>query len=90
MLKPLLHGATLLAFLSGGVFFLRFWLQSGDRLFCFFALAFTLLGLHSGGLSLLAVDAEHRGSLYAVRLFSFLLILYAIWDKNRARRGPKR
>ncbi len=86
MLKPLLNGASLLAFLASATFFLRFWLQSRDRLFGFFSLAFLLLGLHSGGLTLLAADDEHRTALYFIRLLSFLLILYAIWDKNRASR----
>jgi glucose uptake protein GlcU len=89
MLKPLFHGATMLAFLASALFFLRFWLQSRDRLFGFFALALLLLGLHSGVLTLLAADDEHRTALYVVRLFSFLLILYAIWDKNRAARGTR-
>jgi len=86
MLMPLLNGAIMMAFLTSALFFLRFWTQSRDRLFGFFALAFTLMGLNSGGLSLLAADDERRYYLYMVRLFSFLLILYAIWDKNRASR----
>lgn len=85
MLKPLLNGATMMAYLASALFFLRFWTQSRDRLFGLFALAFTLLGINSGGLTLLSADDERRYYLYLVRLFSFLLILYAIWDKNRAR-----
>lgn len=89
MFKPLFHGAAMLAFLASALFFLRFWLQSRDRLFGFFALALLLLGLHSGVQTLLAVDDEHRTALYVVRLFSFLLILYAIWDKNRRAHRPE-
>jgi len=87
MLMPLLSGAVIMAYLAIAVFFLRFWTQSRDRLFGFFALAFTLLGLNGAALTLLAMDDERRYYLYLVRLFSFLLILYAIWDKNRARDG---
>jgi len=86
MLMPLLNGAIMMAYLACALFFLRFWTQSRDRLFGFFALAFTLLGLNTGGLSALAADDERRYYLYLVRLCSFLLILYAIWDKNRAGR----
>lgn len=88
MLKPFLIGATVLAFLANAVFFLRFWLQARDRLFGFFALAFLLLGINSAGLIVLAADDERRYYLYLVRLVSFLLILYAVWDKNRAGKRP--
>jgi peptidoglycan/LPS O-acetylase OafA/YrhL len=89
MLMPFLNGAIMLAYLACALFFLRFWTQSRERLFGFFALAFTLLGINSGGLSVLAADDERRYYLYLVRLFSFLLILYAIWDKNRAGRSTR-
>jgi peptidoglycan/LPS O-acetylase OafA/YrhL len=83
---PLLNGATVMAYLASALFFLRFWTQSRDRLFGLFALAFTLMGINTTVLTLLAADDERRYYLYIVRLFSFLLILYAIWDKNRAGR----
>jgi hypothetical protein len=86
MLKPLLNGAVVMAFLACALFFLRFWKQSRDRLFAFFALAFTMMGLNGAALTLLAVDDERRHFLYMVRLAAYLLILYAIWDKNRAGR----
>jgi peptidoglycan/LPS O-acetylase OafA/YrhL len=88
MLKSFLSGATILAYLTCALFFLRFWTQARDRLFGFFALAFTLLGINSAGMIVLAADDERRYYLYLLRLFSFLLILYAIWDKNRARTHP--
>lgn len=83
MLMPFLNGAAVVTYLAIALFFLRFWMQSRDRLFGFFALAFLLLGLHSGALTAIAAPTEHRYSLYLVRLFAFLLILYAVWDKNR-------
>jgi peptidoglycan/LPS O-acetylase OafA/YrhL len=88
MLNSFLNGAAMLAYLASALFFLRFWTQSRDRLFGFFALAFTLLGINSGGMVVLAADDERRYYLYLVRLFSFLLILYSIWDKNRAGHRP--
>ena len=84
MHMPFLNGAIVMVFLAIALFFLRFWNQSRDRLFGCFALAFALLGFNSGLMTLFGDDDERRYYLYLVRLFSFLLILYAIWDKNRA------
>jgi peptidoglycan/LPS O-acetylase OafA/YrhL len=87
MLKPMIHGALVLACLACALFFLRFWRASRDRLFAFFALAFGVMSLNWTALTLLQVDDERRHYLYIIRLVSFLIILYAIWDKNRAGRG---
>ncbi|WP_164008924.1 DUF5985 family protein [Pyxidicoccus trucidator] len=87
MIRPLLNGATAMAWLACALFFLRFWRQSHDRLFAFFALAFSLLAGNAVAGALLYADDERRHYIYVVRLFAFLLILYAIWDKNRAGRG---
>jgi peptidoglycan/LPS O-acetylase OafA/YrhL len=87
MLKPMIHGALVMACLACALFFLRFWKASRDRIFAFFALAFGVMSLNWMALTLLQVDDERRHYLYVIRLVSFLLILYAIWDKNRAGRG---
>lgn len=86
MLKVLLNGAVMMGYLACALFFLRFWKQSRDRLFGFFATAFALMGINSAIATLLSVDDEQRHYLYVVRLIAYLLILYAIWDKNRATR----
>ncbi len=81
----------LLAFLSGsvtalfavaGVFFLRSWRQTGDGLFISFAIAFWLLSLHQGVLSLADIPVEERSWTYLIRLAAFALILASIWRKN--------
>jgi len=87
MLKPMIHGALVMACLACALFFLRFWRASRDRIFAFFSLAFAVMSLNWMALTLLQVDDERRHYLYIIRLVSFLLILYAIWDKNRAGRG---
>jgi hypothetical protein len=68
-----------------GVFFLRFWRETSDRLFLFFALAFWLLA--SSWLTLAVFDPtdEARPYIYAIRLLAFGLIIAATIDKNRAR-----
>lgn len=86
VLKTLLNGALVMACLACALFFVRFWRESKDRLFALFALSFTVMSLNWFALSLLPVDDERRNYVYVIRLVSFLLILFAIWDKNRASR----
>lgn len=86
-LKPMINGALVMACVACALFFLRFWKASHDRLFAFFALAFTVMGCNWLVLTLVDVDNERRHYVYLIRLVSFLIILYAIWDKNRAGRS---
>ena len=67
-----------------GVFFLRFWTQSRDRLFLCFALGFFVLALERGVLGLLPFATEWREYVYVLRLLAFCTIIYGIVDKNRA------
>lgn len=78
-----LSGAMVTGYAVAGLFFLRFWRTSSDRLFLFFALAFWLLGLQRLGLTLAPHNGMNTLWLYAMRLLAFLLILAAIIDKNR-------
>ena len=71
-----------------GLFFLRFWRDSGDRLFALFALAFFILAVNRVGVALLTASWEHGDKLYWVRFAAFALILLAIIDKNRPA-GPQ-
>jgi hypothetical protein len=78
-----LNGANTMAAAVTALFFVRFWRQTGDRLFASFALAFALLSVHWLTLSLTVPDYELRPLLYLVRLLAFVLIIAAIIDKNR-------
>lgn len=80
-------GATAMASVVAGVFFLRFWRDTRDRLFAIFAVAFWLLGLTRLGLSLVGQVDETHTWLYIVRLLAFALILAAIVDKNRSNKA---
>jgi hypothetical protein len=80
-----LSGVICAGSLVAALFFVRFWRQSGDRLFAIFALAFTALAASRVVLTALAEDNEARTYVYLLRLASFLLIAGAIFDKNRAR-----
>ena len=83
-LLPFLAGAVSLGFLVIGLFFLRFWRRSGDGLFLAFALAFWLLGLAQALNALADIPLEERSWLFLLRLAAFLVIVFAIWRKNRS------
>jgi hypothetical protein len=74
-------GAAMMGAFVSGLFFLRFWTKTQDRLFLIFSLAFGLMGLERVALAMR--ETENNGMVYLMRLASFLMILYGIWDKNR-------
>ncbi|MBI2189207.1 MAG: hypothetical protein HYU37_19080 [Acidobacteria bacterium] len=71
--------------LVAGLFFFRFWRDSGDRLFAFFGAAFCLMALSWALLGLINPTDETRPYIYAIRLVAFLLIIVGMLDKNRSR-----
>jgi hypothetical protein len=87
-MKLFISGALVAGYLTAGLFFLRFWRQSQDRLFAWFAAAFWLLALQRIALSAADLRGGEAPWLYLVRLLAFLLILGAVIDKNRPGRGP--
>jgi hypothetical protein len=89
-LNQTIYGALVMGSFVVGLFFLRFWRQTRDRLFAMFALAFWVLGVNWLGLALLATTQEQRTVFYLLRLAAFVLILLAIVDKNRATRAERR
>lgn len=82
-LYDFLSGAVALAFAVCALFFLRFWRRTREELFLAFALAFLLLGIGQTVLALANIPTEERSSIYILRLAAFLLILIAIYRKNR-------
>lgn len=82
-----ISGATCLTSGAIALFFARFWRQSGDRLFAFFALAFTVFAANRLILVLLGDDDENATYVYTARLAAFVLIIAAIVDKNRRDRA---
>jgi hypothetical protein len=83
-MNQFLQGMTVMACLVIAMIFLRFWKKSCDRLFCFFAAAFALLGVNWLCLAFIHTD-ETETFLYVLRLAAFLVILLGILDKNRTR-----
>jgi peptidoglycan/LPS O-acetylase OafA/YrhL len=82
-MNPVLGGALTLASALAGLFFARFWRDSRDRLFLFFALAFLAL---AGNWLVLARSPrlpDTDAVAFLPRLLAFLLIIAGIIDKNR-------
>lgn len=78
-----LHGATSMGCIVAAVYFLRFWRDTRERLFVLFAVAFALLALNRAALALSHPTTESTPYFYAVRLAAFVLIAFAVIDKNR-------
>jgi hypothetical protein len=85
-LKSLVLGGIAAGSLTAGLFFLRFWRTTGDRLFLFFAVALGVEALVRITLGLSVMSQESEPLIYILRLLSYGLIIAAIVDKNRAGR----
>lgn len=84
MLNGFLLGVIVTASLTAAAYFLKFWRQTGDKLFLGFGAAFFIEGLNRSVFLFLDTPSEGNPMVYTVRLFSYLLILGAIVHKNRA------
>ena len=86
MLNGFLLGIIVACSLTAGAFFIKFWRQTRDTLFLAFAASFIIEGINRA--MILFVDEPNLGHpvIYLVRLLSYLLILVAIINKNRAPR----
>jgi len=81
--REFLLGMLTTTTLVAGLFFLRYWRVTGDRLFAFFSLAFAVMSLSWVALALTSLSFEERHLIYLVRLLAFVLIIMGIADKNR-------
>lgn len=82
-MEEFIMGAIAMASSIVALFFLRFWRETGDRLFLLFAVAFLLIGITRLGLAISHSELEGHTAWYWVRLAAFVIILVAIVDKNR-------
>lgn len=71
-----------MGFFIAALFFTRFWRESRDRLFIFFAAAFLLMALDRPGTNLIGSDFSTDILPYIIRLLAYAIILIAIIDKN--------
>ena len=74
----------MMACLVTGMFFIRFWKKTYDRLFLIFSFAFFLLAIERVVLGFLGSRSEPTPEVYYIRLAAFVMILIAIIDKNRS------
>jgi hypothetical protein len=82
-MEQMLMGGIAVGSLVAGLFFARFWHQTGDRFFLWFALSFWLEAGNRVALALVAGASEDDAVFYFIRLVAYGLILLAIWQKNR-------
>ena len=81
--------ATAMGSLVAGLFFLRYWRDTRDRLFAWFAAAFFLMAVNRVGLVVVGEALEVSTLLYLVRMTAFLLIIAGVVEKNvRVARTP--
>ncbi|MBD1805385.1 hypothetical protein H6F98_07975 [Microcoleus sp. FACHB-SPT15] len=77
-----LMGTVAMGCAIAGLFFLRFWKETKDRLFLSFTLAFFMLTINRTLLGFTPYANETTPDLYLLRLSAFLIILFGILDKN--------
>ena len=75
-------GVVSMGFLIVAVFFFRFWRESRDRLFAFFAVAFLLMAADHPVIAFLENGNEVNVLPYVIRLLAYAIILAGIVDKN--------
>jgi hypothetical protein len=89
-MTDLFTGAICMGSLLIALFFVRFWRDSGDRFFLYFAASFFIEGLHRLYSALHDAGGEDSPLHYLIRLLAYGLILWAILEKNLPQRDHKR
>lgn len=79
-----LHGALAMASFTAGLFFLRYFRATRDRLFLCFCVAFWLL---SANWTLPTLAASLLPYAHVLRFAAFALIAYGVVVKNRSQPG---
>lgn len=83
MIYEVISGALMVCCFVAGLFFLKFWKKTHDRLFMLFSLSFFLLSFERLLLGYLGATNEPMPMVYLIRLIAFLLIIFAIINKNK-------
>lgn len=78
-------GMITMGWTVAGLFFLRFWTRTHEKLFLAFALAFWLLAANQALPAMFGVAREEWTWVYLLRLLAFLIIIAAVIAKNRGR-----
>jgi hypothetical protein len=88
-MTQMMYGAISMASVTIALFFLRFWRNTGDRFFLYFALSFFIEGLHRIYSAALNEAGEDSPLHYLIRLLAYGLILWAILEKNLPRKDQR-
>jgi hypothetical protein len=83
VIKGMLLGGIAVGGVVAGLFFLRFWLMTNDRLFLYFSFALFLMSLSRVLMAISEVSSDEHPVIYLVRLVAYGLIIFGIVDKNR-------
>ncbi|MEO6780089.1 MAG: DUF5985 family protein [Bradyrhizobium sp.] len=88
-LASILIGAVAMASLVAALFFLKFWRQTRDTFFLFFACAFLIDAVSRLVFGIFELSDESEPVFYLTRIVMFGLILIAIVQKNRPQQGRR-
>jgi hypothetical protein len=78
-----ISGALFASAMVVTLFFLRFYLETRERLFAFFAVSFAALGIDWLLVAVFNPAQEEAPYYYLLRLVAFLVLIVGIYDKNR-------
>lgn len=81
-MNQFLAGAIAMGSAVIGLFFLSFWRTTRDRFFLYFSLSFFVEAAHRAYFYWDVMGREDSPYHYLIRLLSYGLILWAIWEKN--------
>lgn len=87
VMAEFISGANMMASLVVATFFLHFFLKLRDRFFLFFSIAFALFAIERILLLGLGLQSEGVSYVFLCRLIGFVIIIFAIYDKNRESRA---
>jgi len=89
MLEGYLLGIIVACTFVSAAFFFKFWRQTRDPLFMGFSVAFFIEACNRTGFLFVDSPADGNAFIYTIRLISYLVILFAIANKNRRSRQKK-
>lgn len=84
MLHGFLLGVISTASFTAGLFFLKFWRDTRDSFFLWFAAFFLIESVNRAAFLLVERPSEGHPLIYLIRFAGFLMILVAIYRKNSA------
>lgn len=84
VLADFVAGILFMGYLVAALFFARFYRDTADRLFLWFAAGFVMLAVQRALLAAADLFPVDPTWYYVIRLAAFVLILAAIVDKNRS------